>query len=99
MEKRVPHFRLVEVLKQMTHVEALNLTLSAQSGIRSLGMSWHEALECIQALTRQDFYKSMTSQVDHRVWQDVYHGHYGSTALYIKISKAGEYFVISFKEQ
>ena len=40
----------------------------------------------------------MTSQVDHRVWQDVYHSHHNGIALYVKLSKAGDYFVISFKE-
>ena len=98
MEKRVPHYRLVDILDQMTDVQSLNLTLSAQTGMRALGMTGHEALGCIQALKRQDFYKSMTSQVDHRVWQDVYHSHHHGIALYVKFSKAGDYFVISFKE-
>ncbi|HEY4112481.1 MAG TPA: type II toxin-antitoxin system MqsR family toxin [Rhizomicrobium sp.] len=27
----------------------------------------------IAALSRRNFYKSMTSLADHRIWQDVYH--------------------------
>ncbi len=40
----------------------------------------------------------MTSHADHRVWQDVYHGQWNGIALYIKFQRAGEYFVVSFKE-
>lgn len=40
----------------------------------------------------------MTTHADHRVWQDVYHGQWRGTALYIKFQRAGDYFVVSFKE-
>lgn len=40
----------------------------------------------------------MTTHADHRVWQDVYHGQWHGAALYIKFQRAGEYFVVSFKE-
>ena len=29
-------------------------------------------LAVVMALTKADFFKSMTSHADHRVWQDVY---------------------------
>ena len=45
MEKRVPHYRLVDILDQMTDVQSLNLTLSAQTGMRALGMTGHDALD------------------------------------------------------
>jgi motility quorum-sensing regulator/GCU-specific mRNA interferase toxin len=32
----------------------------------------HYPLTVVRALTIQDFYKSMTTHADHRVWQDVY---------------------------
>lgn len=40
----------------------------------------------------------MTTHADHRTWQDVYHGQWIDGALYIKFQRAGEYFVVSFKE-
>jgi motility quorum-sensing regulator/GCU-specific mRNA interferase toxin len=61
-------------------------------------MAQADALAVVQGLTRKDFYKSMTTQVDHRVWQDVYHGNWNGVTLYIKFQQAGEYFVVSFKE-
>ena len=40
----------------------------------------------------------MTTHADHRTWQDVYHGQWIDGALYIKFQRAGEYFVVSFKD-
>ena len=77
----------------------MNLTLSALEGIRSVGMAQTDVLAVIQRLTAVNFYKSMTTHSDHRVWQDVYHAEWQEVALYIKFQQAGEYFVISFKER
>ena len=82
----------------MCSVEAMNLTQSSQLGIRAAGMVAVDALAVVQALSRADFYKSMTTHKDHSVWQDVYHGQWRGKALYIKFQQAGEYFVVSFKE-
>lgn len=99
MEKHKPHYLLKAIQAQMTTPEAMNLTLSALKGIRSAGMAQADALAVIQGLTAMDFYKSMTANSDHRVWQDVYHSEWQEIALYIKFQQAGEYFVISFKER
>ncbi len=98
MEKSTPHYPLAEIQAQMATVPDMNLTVSARSGIRAVGMAQTQALAAVQALTRKSFYKSMTTRADHRVWQDVYQGSWGGQALYIKFQRAGEYFVVSFKE-
>ena len=98
MEKHFPHYALMEIQAQMTSVTAINLTESARVGIRGAGMGWADALAVVHGLRRRDFYKSMTTHRDHRVRQDVYHGCWRGTALYIKFQRAGEYFVVSFKE-
>lgn len=82
----------------MTTVQEMNLTVSARTGIRACGMAQRDALAVVQGLRSKYFYKSMTTHPDHRIWQDVYHGQWKGIALYIKIQRAGEYFVISFKE-
>ena len=99
MEKHKPHYLLKAIQAQMTTPEAMNLTLSALEGIRSVGMAQVDALAVVQSLTAVDFYKSMTTNSDHRVWQDVYHSEWQEVALYIKFQQVGEYFVISFKER
>jgi len=82
----------------MTTVQEMNLTVSARTGIRAVGMAQADALAVVQGLTRKDFYKSMTTHADHRLWQDVYHGQWNGIALYIKFQREDEYFVVSFKE-
>lgn len=98
MEKHTPHYALAEIQAQMTTVQRMNLTVSARTGIRAVGMAQADALAAVRGLTRKDFYKSMTTHADHRVWQDVYHARWDSAALYIKFQRADEYFVVSFKE-
>lgn len=98
MEKHTPHYPLAEIQAQMKTVQEMNLTLSAKTGIRAAGMCQADALVIVQELTRNNFFKSMTTHADHHVWQDVYHGQWNGAALYIKFQRAGEYFVISFKE-
>ena len=44
MEKRSSHYPLARILEQMTTVEEMNLTFSAQDGIRAAGMSKADAL-------------------------------------------------------
>ncbi|MBA4380939.1 MAG: hypothetical protein C0406_00085 [Sideroxydans sp.] len=99
MEKNKPHYLLKAIQAQMTTPEAMNLTITALTGIRAAGMAQADALAVVQGLTAVDFYKSMTTSADHRVWQDVYHAEWQSVTLYIKFQQAGEYFVISFKER
>ena len=82
----------------MKTVQDMNLTASARIGIRAVGMAQADALAVVQGLSHKDFYKSMSTHADYRVWQDVYHGQWKSAALYIKFQRAGEYFVVSFKE-
>jgi motility quorum-sensing regulator/GCU-specific mRNA interferase toxin len=98
MEKCTPHYSLIEIQAQMTSVMAMNLTESARLGIHGAGMGWEDALAVVRGLRRKDFYKSMTTHRDHRIWQDVYHTCWREKALYVKFQKAGAFFVISFKE-
>jgi motility quorum-sensing regulator/GCU-specific mRNA interferase toxin len=98
MEKRRPHYDLKAILAQMICVESMNLTMSAQQGIRVAGMTRNEALEMIHQLSVTNFYKSMTTHLSNRVWQDVYHAKWREKLLYVKFQQAGEYFVVSFKE-
>lgn len=98
MEKLVPHYSLADIQTQMTVVQAMNLTVSARSGIRAVGMAQADALMVVRSLTRKNFYKSMTTHADHRMWQDVYHGTWNDIALYIKFQRVEEFFVVSFKE-
>jgi motility quorum-sensing regulator/GCU-specific mRNA interferase toxin len=99
MEKSAPHYRLRDIQAQMIDVASLRLTHSAKLGIRSLGMRNADVLAVVQGLTRRNFYKSMTTHADHRVWQDVYHAEWEGLDIYVKFQRDSEgyFFTISFK--
>lgn len=51
-------------------------------------------------MTRRQFYKSMTSIADARIWQDVYHVPAGGILLYVKFTMDHQgKLLISFKEK
>ncbi len=55
----------------MNCVESMNMTIAARHGFKAIGLSIDDVLGVVQSLRRCDFYKSMTTYSDHRVWQDV----------------------------
>ena len=98
MEKKTPHYRFVEIKAQMKTVPDLRLTYSATTGIRRARMTNEDALAVVQSLSRQHFYKSMTTYADHSVWQDVYHTEWNDLELYVKFQRdSAGFFTISFK--
>jgi len=53
----------------------------------------------VTALTIRDFYKSMTTHSDHRIWQDVYRPTLESgEAVYLKLTVIDDVVIVSFKE-
>ena len=52
----------------------------------------------VLALTEADFYKSMTTHDDHRVWQDVYRPHTSAGEVYLKLTVIEDVLIVSFKE-
>ena len=102
MEKRKAHYDLTAIQAQMLDVGSLRLTTTARRTIIEMDFSYDDAVGAIQALTRADFYKSMTTHRNHKVWQDVYNSTFNGVDLYIKFqrdSEDGFFFTISFKEK
>ncbi len=83
-------------------MRTLDLTGTALSSARSLGFDVDEIADLVLTMTRQMFYKSMTSYGDHTRWQDVYHVPIteGRT-VYLKFTSnvITEFTVLSFKER
>ncbi|MFZ0312324.1 MAG: type II toxin-antitoxin system MqsR family toxin [Candidatus Korobacteraceae bacterium] len=100
MEKRTPHYELVRIQEQVRRMGPAAFTKTALDGGREMGLTTAEMLAVIGSLSRRNFYKSMTTYADYRVWQDVYHA---ATAVnkqaYIKITLRGLAPVIQFKEK
>lgn len=106
MEKLKPHYDLV-LIKASAAAKTLGITITAQSGANGLGLALDGVMTVVQGMSRSQFYKSMTSDVDHRIWQDVYHVLFkpdggATTVLYVKFTvdaDGAKYMVISFKKK
>lgn len=72
--------------------------MSALSGAAALGLNFEGMVETVRALTVQDFYKSMTTHADHRIWQDVYRPTTEVGKVYLKLTVIDDVLIISFKE-
>ena len=100
MEKRTPHYELARIQEQVRRLRAAAFTKTALDGGREMGLTTAEMLAVISSLSRRNFYKSMTTYADHRVWQDVYHADTPvNKQAYIKITLRDLAPVIQFKEK
>lgn len=97
MEKHTPHCKL-SVIKALITDGKLRTTKSAREGAASLGFAFDDMLAVILSLTPKDFYKSMTTHADHKVWQDVYRPKTMAGDVYLKLTVVDDVLVISFKE-
>jgi motility quorum-sensing regulator / GCU-specific mRNA interferase toxin len=73
--------------------------MTAADGAENLGMDEYAA-DLIRSLTPRDFDKSMPSEVNPEIWQDVYKPVAEARELYVKftLDSRGEFLLISFKE-
>jgi motility quorum-sensing regulator / GCU-specific mRNA interferase toxin len=100
VEKPTPHYDLGVIQARVAHLGPVAFTKTAMDGGRDMGLTSGEMLSVIGALTRRNFYKSMTSYADHRTWQDVYHAPTPvGKAAYIKLTMRAAALVIQFKEK
>lgn len=97
MEKKTPHCKL-SVVKALVQVGKVQTTSSARQGAVALGLDFDGMLDVLLALRRTDFYKSMTTHADHRVWQDVYRPVTPAGAVYLKLTVIDDVLIVSFKE-
>ncbi len=97
MEKGMPHYPLpiIKTLIRAGHVRATNV---ARRGATALGFDFDSMLAVILALGAADFYKSMTTHIDHRVWQDVYRPVTPAGEVYLKLTVIDGVLIVSFKE-
>ena len=100
MEKLKAHYPLQEIQKMVSRDGGQSFTFAAQRGAENMGLSRAEAVGVVLTLTGVMLYKSMTTNNDSKVWQDVYHAPCpnGKTA-YIKLTVQDGAVVIQFKEK
>jgi motility quorum-sensing regulator/GCU-specific mRNA interferase toxin len=85
-------------LTSFSTVAGLRMTRSALTASEALGLTLSDVVALIQGLTREQFYKSMTSLADHRIWQDVYRPRTAVGDVYLKLTVIDDLLIVSFKE-
>lgn len=97
MEKRTPHCKLSAV-KALVEARKVRSTMSALAGGAALGFDFEGMVGVVMALVPADFYKSMTTHADHRIWQDVYRPSTPVGDVYLKLTVVDDVLIVSFKE-
>ena len=98
MGKGTPHRKLA-IIKALVSSGQVRTTQSAREGAVALGFDFDSMLAVVQALTATDFYKSMTTHHDHRIWQDVYRPITPAGQVYLKLTVIDDLLIVSFKER
>ena len=94
-----PHYPLSEMLVVVAANGVDAFTRTALDGAWDLGLTSENAISVVLGLRQKNFYKSMTTHGDHRIWQDVYHADLKSgLKVYIKLTlRENGIVVIQFK--
>ncbi len=79
----------------------MTMTKAALQDAATMGMVRSDMEVVIKSLTHKDFYKSVTTHADHRIWMDVYHAKTDEYVIYIKFVQdvITEFTCTSFKEK
>lgn len=98
MKKYVPHHDLAGI-KCLIQCGQVRVTKVASQGALALGLFDEDIFDVVLSLSRNDFYKSMTSYSDRRSWQDVYHPATKVGIIYLKLTVQNDVLILSFKEK
>lgn len=101
MEKRKSHYDLAAVQAAAKLRGADAFTATALVGAQSMGLNIGQAIDVVCNMTRDDFFKSMTTHGSSQVWQDVYHPQTpAGKVAYVKVTlREDGSVVIQFKEK
>ena len=97
MEKHTPHYPLSEV-RACLQAGKVRATVTALADAAALDFDYPGMLAVIEGLTKQDFYKSMTTYQDHRAWHDVYRPQTKAGEVYLKLTIVEGLLIVSFKD-
>jgi len=98
--RRQPHYPLKAIKAAFADAARMNRTMTAASGADDLGLDEQAVVDVIARLTARNFEKSMPSEINPAIWQDVYKPAVEGRELYVKftVDARGELLLISFKE-
>jgi len=97
MEKYTPHCPL-RTVKVLLEAGKVRITTTALIGAEMLGLDFDMVVSIVMGLSERDFYKSMTSHNNHKIWQDVYRPITEAGEVYLKLIVIDDVLILSFKE-
>jgi len=100
MEKHKSHYGLDTLKLLLLHESTRIVTRSGRQGAATLGYFDDESMVArVLRIASREFYKSMTTYGNTKIWQDVYRTNDGNVGIYIKLQKTlgGKGVIISFK--
>ena len=97
MEKRTPHCEL-SIVRRLIAEDKVRATVTATRMAKALGFEFDGMVAVVLTLTPKDFYKSMTTYIDNKIWQDVYRPSTKSGDIYLKLTVVDDVLIVSFKE-
>ena len=96
-----PHYDLDALKALIADPQKRVITrVARQNAFTALGLvADHEIVEVVMAIKKTDIYKTMTTNSDPKMWQDVYKPEVDNKILYIKLQKSydSKGVVIQFK--
>jgi motility quorum-sensing regulator/GCU-specific mRNA interferase toxin len=100
-EKHRPTHDLEAIKSVFSDTNNLNITGTALRDAAALGYGSEEIIEVIQSIDPSDFHKTMASEKNPGLWQDVYRVPDGDMLLYVKFTSdvVTEFKLLSFKEK
>ena len=97
MEKLTPHTKLSRI-KTLIAEGKVSITVSAVTGAYLIDFDEKKIIRTVINLNSNDFYKSMTSNFDHKIWHDVYRPTVDGIDIYLKLIVSDGVLIVSFKE-
>ena len=93
-EKKRPHYALASIQAQFVE----GMVLVTESGRRTAVELDVDIVELVSGVKTTDFYKSVTDDYEHRVWEDVYHCEWRFLVLCVKFTEDPRgHFMLSLK--
>ncbi len=100
-EKKVPHYKLDKIKSLIKENHYVITRIAIENARNDFNIKSTEIFDYIMLLDNSHFYKSMTSEHCHKIWQDVYHLKIKTITAYIKlqISENTTSVIIQFKRK
>jgi motility quorum-sensing regulator/GCU-specific mRNA interferase toxin len=101
MDKYKPTYDLDAIKAGVDDPDKVEITTTAILGAAEIGFDRSMIVDTVKNIKKSQFYKSMTSYKNHRIWQDVYRVPSEAGLIYVKFvaGTISEFALVSFKEK